>query len=107
VIQAFFWVGDNGAVWFSDNHTYKNIYTHYKHHWNGFSYGSTIRKLIEALRDYIAHGTLVACSLFGPFPSDQDDWGYTQSQMQYIREKAIELEISQKNEKLLTPLLKN
>lgn len=85
-----------GRVWFIDSHTKKRCYTHYKYNWRGFTNGGTMRWLIDSLRDYIVHGTLVDCQKhFGPWPDwvcgNGDRWGYGLENMEKVRAEAKRL----------------
>lgn len=68
-----------GRVWIIDSYSGCRVYAHYAGRWRGFTNGGTLRDLCEALRDYIARGTQIRPSHFGPWPQyicEGDLWGY-------------------------------
>lgn len=82
-----------GRVWLIDDYTGKRIYTHYSHRWRGFSHGGTLKQVVEHLRDFITHGTLLPRTIFGPWPqwySQGDPWEYGDD-MRKVREAAADL----------------
>jgi len=91
---AFLELDSRGRVWFTDDYTREQIYTHYERtRWRNFSRGGTMRELIVALRKYIVYGTRLGSKQLGPFPSYNcggDPWGYGEG-MEVVREKAKEL----------------
>ena len=84
-------VRDNGRVWFRDEYTQKDIYTHSSRQWSGFNHGGTMRNLIQALRDYITGvSEHIPRGILGPWPSlyaGGDPWGYG-CDMEAVRSQA-------------------
>lgn len=83
-------------VFFEDDYTQKQIYTHRKGYWKGFSHGGTLKSLIEHLRDYIKDGKKLNPRIFGPWPEHLcggDLWGYGED-MKQVRQTAKRLEIT-------------
>jgi hypothetical protein len=75
-----------GRVYLVDDYTGATIYTHktsFGNGWRGFSHGGTLRNLIEMLRDYIVHGTLLHPSYIA-----QDCWAYDASAVLAVRRHA-------------------
>jgi hypothetical protein len=72
-------VDPRGRIWFVDSYTLKRIYTPLTGHWQGFSEGGGLRRLVMALCNYITTGEMVPWEHFGPWPPELcngDTWGY-------------------------------
>lgn len=81
-----------GRIWFVDSWRGEEVYTHYRGTWRKFASGGTMRRLIEALRNYVMSGMILHEKHFW-FPEwicDGDLWGYG-SEMGAVREAAIRL----------------
>lgn len=78
----------DGRLWFRDDFSDTRIYVAYKGRWRVFSHGGTMRKLIDALADYIRFGKRVPAGHFGPWPAwicEGDLWGYGSDAMAELR----------------------
>lgn len=85
-----------GRIWFHDEYTQKEIYTHYQGRWKGFSGGGTLKALVVRLKDFIRTGEPLRGSWFGPWHEclcGGDVWGYGKGEMGCIRDYASELGI--------------
>ena len=87
-------VDARGKVWFIDDYSGKRIFTHpttFGGRWKGFSHGGTLRNLVEAFRDYICTGEQLHLGYLGlerQNITDGNIWGYDDTSMQAVREKA-------------------
>lgn len=78
----------DGRLWFRDDYADKRIYVAYRGRWREFSHGGTMRRLVDALAEYIRSGKRIAAGHFGPWPawvSDGDLWGYGDEAMASLR----------------------
>lgn len=85
------------AVWFFDAESGEWVFPYTELRWRHFSGGGTLRRLVEALRDFIRFGTPVSEHHFGPWPHwicGGDLWGYGEPAMGEIREVARRLSIT-------------
>lgn len=94
---AYFWLDGRGRIWFRDECSGKNIYTHYTGRWKHFTGGGDLRNLIIQLRDYITTGKKILYPniSLGPWPDwfcDGDVWGYG-NDMLIVRDWAWKLGI--------------
>ena len=72
-------LSDTGRVFFVDYYTKKRIYTHYSRRWSGFTSGGTLRRFVEALRDYITKGHLLNPYYFeSSGPDFPHPWAYNE-----------------------------
>lgn len=88
-ISCFLPILPDGKIWFLDKWTNKQIYTHYRGEWRGFSDGGTLRRVVEMLRDYILGKDEVNMACFGPWPQNccrGDLWGYG-DEMETVRKE--------------------
>lgn len=82
---------DGDRLWFVDDYTGKRIYMHMPdgRRWRGFSHGGTMRRLVEAMRDYIlCHtGPTPVLNHIAPLPewAGGDVWGYGDHAMGQVR----------------------
>jgi len=53
-----------GRVWYCDHYTNARVYTHYQGRWRGFTGGGTLRRLVEAFRNYIKKGKMLRKEYF-------------------------------------------
>lgn len=86
-------VDERGLIYFYDEY-YTNgerCYTHTKGRWKNFTGGGTMKRLIEALREYIRTGEPINSMHFGPwdFSWGRDLWGYGDEEMVKVREKVM------------------
>lgn len=87
-------IDKRGKVWFVDQYTCSRIYTHYSGRWRGFNHGGTMRRLIEALRDYITKGDMLNPRIIAPIDFYKDGsnlWGYEPSEAEALRQAAWKL----------------
>ena len=92
-------VDKQGRIWLIDDYSQKRIYTQYRYEWRNFSHGGTMRRLIEALRDYIRTGIPIHPAHFGPWPPEfcgGDLWGYGATEMEIVRKKVLATEAVRK-----------
>lgn len=84
-----------GRVWLIDDYTRRRIYTHYQWEWKGFSHGGTLRRHIEALRDFITKGHQLNPHYYSPsqLTGGEHIWGYSNEDMAAIRNKGMALGI--------------
>lgn len=88
----------NNRVYHIDEYTQKAIYLHNRNRWRNFSHGGTIRSLVEAMRDYVMHGTkiprwqIVIAQMGKPDLTD-NIWGYKVEAANAVRDAAYELPI--------------
>lgn len=77
---AEMYVTPNGSIWFVDDYTGKAIYTQYDGRWRGFTHGSTLKQLVEKMRDYIRTGQQIDIRYIAPnrgaMDGGYDMWGY-------------------------------
>lgn len=67
--------------------------THYEGHWKWFTNGGTLKRLCEALRDYILGRAEFPTNHLGPWPEmlcGGDLWGYVDD-MQKVRDETLSL----------------
>jgi hypothetical protein len=79
-----------GRIWFVDSWEGARVYTHSTGRWRKFHNGGTLRRLIEALRDFVMGRDRFPLVHLGPWPGyicDGDPWGYG-DEMTAVREKA-------------------
>ncbi len=83
-----FEMDSRGKLWLIDKYTGRRVYVSYTGEWRAFSDGGTLRRLIEALANYIRSGEKMPSSHFGPWPDwfcDGDLWGYGAEAMAQLR----------------------
>jgi len=88
-----------GRVWLIDDYRGARVYVAYQGRWRGFSHGGTLRSLVEALRDYVLHGTLLHPERIAPGridPSNGDIWGYGFEAAAAVRAEAHALPLFQR-----------
>ena len=95
---ASFELDGRGRVWFIDDYNGKRIYTHptgFGSRWRGFSHGGTLRALIEALREYITHGTQLHPEYIAPerMNPGSNIWGYSTEEALAVRETAFKMPV--------------
>lgn len=84
---------NRGRCWFVDDYTDERVFTHYPYRWRNFSHGGTMRRLVEAFREFVTQGRLLPSLSFGPWPewyNGGDLWGYGEA-IEPVREKAKSL----------------
>lgn len=109
--RRFFWHGGacrysrlelrRGRVYFVDDYTEKAVYTHnttFGNKWRGFTYGGTLRSLVEDMRDYILRGTpiprwKIVIQQLGADGLEGNIWGYDVKDAQAVRDAAYALPI--------------
>lgn len=77
-----------GKLWLRDKYTWKRCYVAYRYRWRHFSDGGTLRRLVDALANYIRTGHRIPGRLFGPWPESYcrgDLWGYGKAEMAALR----------------------
>lgn len=104
--RRFFWYGENekdlgriaqlelrqGCVYYMDAYSGRSIYTMNKD-WVGFTHGSTLRSLVEVMRDYVMRGTLIPRWKIAPERHGWNAWGYDIESAKSLREAAFALPI--------------
>lgn len=82
-------------VFFIDYYTKKRIYTHRQYcEWKGFTSGGTLKRLIEALRDFIKKGQHLRADYFCEERNfGRHPWGYGED-LQIVKNAALELGIA-------------
>lgn len=86
-------VDHRGRVWWHDEYTNARIYTHYPRWGKYFSHGGTLKRLVNAFKDYVAKGKPLTSAQLGPWPDwycNGNLWGYGDD-MQTVRENAQRL----------------
>ena len=74
------------AVYYVDHWTGSIIDTATDKDWHGFTNGSTLRRLVEDLAQYIRTGEPISSEHFGPWSYCRGDlWGYGQEEMEKVR----------------------
>lgn len=89
-------LSSTGRVFFIDYYSRKRIYTHrYNCRWHGFTSGGTMKRLIEALRDYITKGATMRATYFQPDMGNGfgNPWGYGDDILK-VRDAALRLGIA-------------
>lgn len=81
---AYFFMNNDGRLWFRDAYSYKCIYVMYRYEWHGFSNGGTLRSLVKNLADWIRVGKPVWSGFF----DGQGLWAYDDVAMAKVREAA-------------------
>lgn len=88
-------VDDRGRIWLLDDQTGQRVFTHYPYGWRHFSHGGTLRRLVEAMRDYISTGKPVSSSVLGteaPWMAG-NAWGYEPEALQAVRDAVLKLPV--------------
>ena len=95
---AYFYLSNAGRVFFHDECSGKDIYTHKKGRWNEFSHGGTLKTLCEKIRGYIVTGQQIPLDYICIQRSfdDTNVWGYSDSEAKQLRIKASQLKIISK-----------
>lgn len=91
---ASFSLNDQGQIWYHDEQTGASVYVHNKRQWRGFSHGGGLRRLIEALRDYIATGMPISADWFGTHIMRDDGsnyWGYAPEALAAVQDEVAKL----------------
>ncbi len=91
---GFLKLDNRNRVWFVDEYTKREIYTHYNGRWKRFSHGGTLKVFIVALKNYIIFEKQIT-GILGPWPdwySNGDPWEY-KNDMLIVRDAAKRLNI--------------
>lgn len=90
-------VDHRGRVWFLNEcraRPREPVYTHHRGRWRHFSHGGTLKRLVEALRDFVTKGAKLPLGILGPWPDwicgNGDLWGYG-ADMEKVRQAAADL----------------
>lgn len=82
-------IAKSGHLYFVDDYSGKLIYIAYQGRWKGFSHGGTLKKLVEALAEYVRTGRRLRMDWIGPERFDQSNiWGYAEDEMAKCRTEA-------------------
>ena len=91
---ASFSLNDQGQIWYHDEKTGASVYVHNKRQWRGFSHGGGLRRLVEALRDYIGSGMPISADWFDKFIVRDDGsnyWGYAPEALAAVQDEVAAL----------------
>lgn len=89
-------LSESKRVFFIDQYTKKRIYTHrYDARWKGFTNGGTMKRFIEALRDFIKKGELLNLHYFTDNKEDwcPHPWGYGDD-LKIVHDTVLRLEMA-------------
>jgi hypothetical protein len=81
-------------VWFRDDYSHKRVFLYPSSFGNrrrGFSHGGTLWSLIESLRDYVTHGTLLHYGEIARPMGNGDLWGYGEEATAAVQAAAFAL----------------
>ncbi|WP_272962304.1 hypothetical protein [Alcanivorax jadensis] len=86
---------EQGRVWFIDDYTGHRIYTHYKHEWQSFTSGGTMKRLVEFFRDHIVSGDTLNPRYFeiNKMWCSGHPWGYPHGDLAMLDREARRLGI--------------
>jgi hypothetical protein len=83
---SYFFIADNGRVWYQDKYYKIPQRSFGNHQWRNFSEGGTLRHAVKRLVHYIRNGKKLPMFTF-------QNWGYSESDVAEMQAKLLELGI--------------